>query len=188
MRTLLPLLVPLAFAAVARADVAVPGTRPLNNAAVVRFGPEAESYRILLLCDDTLYEVDRDSNHTVRFAAPYTRGTQPRLCAVPVGIPVNTNTGKEVLATAGVICSDGLPVYRRRDWFFNPQEGTEKVFQARITPTVLQVELIEERAVWSWPTVIVMGSLSLALMLGGIWLIRRMLHRSVTRTAPPPGT
>lgn len=186
MRKLLSVLLFLSLATIARADLAVPGTKPLNNGAVVRFGPEVEGYRIFLLCDDTLYEVDRDSNHTVRFSAPYTHGTLPRLCAVPVGIATNDASDAEVLATAGVVCSDGLPVSRGRDWMFNPHEGTEKVFQARITPTVLQVELIEERAVWSWPTVIVMGSLSLALALGGVYLIRRLFRRSVTRTGPPP--
>jgi hypothetical protein len=187
MRTLFPLLVLLSLASATRADFAMPGTKPLNNTAVVRFGPEAEGYRIFLLCDDTLYEVDRAAD-TVRFAAPYTRGTLPRLCAVPVGVAVNTNSGADLLATAGVVCSDGLPVYRGRDWFFNPHDGAEMVFQARITPTAVEVELIEERAVWSWPTVIVMGALSLALALGGIWLVRRTFRRPVTRTGPPPGT
>lgn len=186
MRTLLPLLALFVIVPVVSADVGMPGFKFTSGSRVVHFGPGAERYRLFAVCHNRCAALELTTDNTARVPHLGPRGMGESLCAVPADAPIpETPTVEWLKAVPGAIWSEQFGEFLRRDYvFFDPREGYALHYRATFTTDKLELELIEERTEWSKPTVLVMGFLSMALALGGIWVVRR-LRRSVTRTAPP---
>lgn len=190
MRAAVPsILALLALAPLARADVGMPGFKFTSGSRVVHFGPEVQRYRVFAVCHGRCVAVELGEDRIARIPHLGPRGIGESLCAIPVETPLPEKINEEWLkAVPGAIWSGTFRESLRRDHVFcDPRDGYTLHYRATLTATEMGIELTEDRVEWSWPTVLVMAFLSLALALGGIWAIRRLRRRSVTRTVPPPG-
>ncbi len=188
MRTLLPLLAVLSLTDIARADVApLPGFKYTRGHAIVHFGPDAEKYKVYAVCRELVEPLSRPTAEVHAYNGSY-RGSAVELCAIPEDTPLpEWPTAVWLKTVPGAIWSGPLKVFSRGSAvILDPRDGDEVHYRVTFTDREIHLELTDTRAVWSWPTVIVMGALSLALALGGIWLARRFRRKSVTRTPPPP--
>ena len=184
---LLTLLAALLLAPAARADVGPPpGFKTTRGHAVVHFGAGAEKYRVFSVCQDMVKSLDGPAAEVHAYDGGY-RGSDVKLCAIPAGTPVPMQPTEDSLKSVpGAIWSEPLAVYSRGSAvLLDPRDGDEVHYRATFGEGEIKLELTETRPVWSWPTVIVMGFLSLALALGGMWLVRRIRRRPLTRTTPP---
>jgi hypothetical protein len=183
----LSLLAVLALTSAARADLPPPpGLKYTSGSAVVLFGPEAEGYRVFVVCEELVSSLPLSAERVavVRAYGGRYRASNMNLFAIPANTPVPERPTIEWLSgVPGVVGSGPMKVYARGSaMLLDPRDGDEFHYRATLTNREIKLELIETRAVWSWPTVVVMGFLSLALALGGIWLIRR---RNARRSRPP---
>ncbi len=186
MRTLfLALFAVLSLVAVARADVGMPGFRFAFGSRVVHFGPEAEKYRLFVVCHGRCAALELLPDHTAQVPNLGPRGMGESLCAVPADTPLPEKQTEEWLKSVpGAVWSGEFPEGLRRDYLLiDPRQEYELHYRATFTTDKLALELIEERTEWSWPGIIGWATFAVAITLLGVWLIRR---RQAKRTAPPP--
>lgn len=181
-------LILLGLTTTASADVGLPGFKFTSGSRVVHFGPEVERYRVFAVCHDRCVSVGMGADHTANYPHLGPRGYGESLCAIPADTPVPENpTVKWLKSVPQAIWSEPFGEELRRDYvFFVPREGYVLHYQATFSGDKLELKLIDEHTEWSWPGVIAMGFVSVAIALGGIWLVRRLRRKSAPRTTPPP--
>lgn len=201
MRKLLSLIAVLSLPVFAHADATPPPFTYISREVVLEFAEEYPGWTFFAVAGFDRRVARVNTAGPVALSALvgndyYTRRMGVRVCAIP----------DDVLAEIGAPTTDSKWYERhgkdRRVMWLNigpmsisttmadPRARVIETYRVTMTPTELEMELVSENAEYgsgvcvggAWVLVVV-GLVWLV-----VWLIRRMLHRPVTRTAPPPGT